>query len=31
MSDNNIHAKIKKIIESTFNKVSSKYDANLFF
>ena len=31
MSDNNIHAKTKKIIESTFNEVSSKYDANLFF
>ncbi len=31
MSDNNIHVKTKKIIESTFNEVSSKYDANLFF
>ncbi|NQY93395.1 MAG: class I SAM-dependent methyltransferase [Campylobacteraceae bacterium] len=31
MSDNNMNEKTKQIIEATFNEVSSKYDANLFF
>jgi len=31
MSDINMNAKTKKIIESTFNEVSGKYDANKFF
>jgi len=31
MPDTKINIKTKKIIESTFNEVSSKYDANFFF
>jgi len=31
MSKNNTHKEIKKLIENTFNEVSTKYDTNLFF